>query len=103
MRLNKFILILTGVGLTIISLTALLILKNNETKRNISSESSNHEFEYIYHKEKLTISISKKINKDEAFKQASKKCFEHFTKGVYPGEEKGLDIIDSCANPKKGL
>lgn len=35
------------------------------------------------------------------YKAASKKCFNLLTQGKYPGEEKGLDIIDVCANPKK--
>ena len=37
---------------------------------------------------------------EEAFKSASHECFEQLTGGKYPGEEKGLDIIDICANPK---
>ncbi|MBC7419297.1 MAG: hypothetical protein H7328_01095 [Bdellovibrio sp.] len=39
-------------------------------------------------------------SKDEAFKLAAKVCFNQLTGGKYPGEEKGLDIIDICANPK---
>ncbi|MBC7754609.1 MAG: hypothetical protein H7Z71_10255 [Moraxellaceae bacterium] len=37
---------------------------------------------------------------EEAFKSASRECFQQLTAGKYPGEEKGLDIIDICANPK---
>lgn len=37
---------------------------------------------------------------EEAYKSASKDCFQQLTQGKYPGEEKGLDIIDICANPK---
>lgn len=37
---------------------------------------------------------------EEAFKLASKECFNKLTHGTYPGEEKGLDIIDICVNPK---
>ncbi len=39
-------------------------------------------------------------SKDAAFKLAAKLCFNQLTGGKYPGEEKGLDIIDICANPK---
>lgn len=39
-------------------------------------------------------------SKQEAFKVASKACFQKLTNGEYPGEEKGLDYIDICANPK---
>ena len=38
--------------------------------------------------------------KQEAFKVASKSCFQKLTNGEYPGEEKGLEYIDICANPK---
>lgn len=40
------------------------------------------------------------ITKEAAFKLAAKECFSKLTGGKYPGEEKGLDIIDICANPK---
>lgn len=39
-------------------------------------------------------------SKEAAFKVASKACFQKLTKGEYPGEEKGLEYIDTCANPK---
>lgn len=35
------------------------------------------------------------------FREAGHKCFWTLTGGVYPGEEKGLDIIDICANGNK--
>lgn len=38
---------------------------------------------------------------EAAFKLAAQKCFDFYTEGSYPGEEKGLDIIDVCANPKE--
>lgn len=38
--------------------------------------------------------------KADAFKLASKACFQKLTNGQYPGEEKGLEYIDVCANPK---
>jgi hypothetical protein len=37
---------------------------------------------------------------EQAFKLAAKDCFQKLTNGKYPGEEKGLEIIDVCANPK---
>ena len=39
-------------------------------------------------------------SKEEAFKLAAKECFKKLTDNKYPGEEKGLEIIDICANPK---
>jgi hypothetical protein len=35
------------------------------------------------------------------FKIAARMCFFSLTGGKYQGEEKGLDIIDRCANPVK--
>ena len=40
------------------------------------------------------------VSKEAAFKLAARECFTQLTGGRYPGEEKGLDIIDICANPK---
>ncbi len=39
-------------------------------------------------------------SKEEAYKLAAKECFKMLTGNKYPGEEKGLEIIDICANPK---
>lgn len=39
-------------------------------------------------------------SQDEAFKLAARECFKKLTQNRYPGEEKGLEIIDICANPK---
>ena len=39
-------------------------------------------------------------SKELAFKLAAKDCYQKLTGGKYPGEERGLDIIDICANPK---
>lgn len=39
-------------------------------------------------------------SKEEAFEQAAKACYKHFKNGKKLSENKGLDIIDVCANPK---
>lgn len=39
-------------------------------------------------------------SRDEAFRLAAQDCYKKLTNGHYPGEEKGLQIIDICANPK---
>ena len=38
--------------------------------------------------------------KELAYKLAASECFKKLTGNKYPGEEKGLEIIDICANPK---
>lgn len=59
---------------------------------------------FVFHYKDLSkkpFSIKKEASSyEQAYKQASKDCFEQLTGGKYPGEEKGLDIIDICANPK---
>lgn len=46
-------------------------------------------------------SITQKASSfDVAFKLAATECFKKLTGDKYPGEEKGLEIIDICANPK---
>lgn len=37
---------------------------------------------------------------EEAYRLAARECFKKLTGNHYPGEEKGMEIIDICANPK---
>lgn len=39
-------------------------------------------------------------SREEAYKIAARECFKKLTAGKYPGESRGLEIIDICANPK---
>lgn len=48
-----------------------------------------------------TFSITQNAaSKEDAYKLAAKECFKKLTGNKFPGEEKGLEIIDICANPK---
>jgi len=40
---------------------------------------------------------------EEAFEQAAQACFSHFKAGKKVGEQRGMDIIDVCANPPNHL
>lgn len=40
------------------------------------------------------------VVKASSFKIAAHLCYNTLTNGKYPGEERGLEIIDICANPK---
>jgi hypothetical protein len=56
---------------------------------------------YTFQFKAIKLPIVKKAHsKNEAFKLAARECYTKLTGGKYPGEEKGLDIIDICANPK---
>lgn len=50
------------------------------------------------YRENVVVTVNEP-NKYKAFKLASKMCYNNLTKGVYPGEERGLEIIDICVNP----
>lgn len=51
--------------------------------------------------QQVEFSISKQATtKELAYKAAASDCFKKLTNNQYPGEEKGLEIIDICANPK---
>lgn len=39
---------------------------------------------------------------DEAYESAAQACFSHYKNGHHLNENEGLDIIDVCANPRKG-
>lgn len=58
----------------------------------------NYTFKFKYQGKSLEIT-EKDMTWENAYRSASKKCFKHF----YPkfeSEEKGLDVIDVCANPR---
>lgn len=57
-------------------------------------------WQFTYQNGDLKIGVEAE-DQEEAFKKAAKACFKYLTKGVYPGEEKGLSIIDVCVNPEK--
>jgi hypothetical protein len=37
---------------------------------------------------------------EEAYEAAAQACFKHFKGGRHISEDQGLDIIDTCANPR---
>lgn len=59
---------------------------------------------------KLTVREPKSVHKyeyktvadswDDAFREAAKACYRHFKDGRRLTEDEGLDIIDTCANPR---
>jgi hypothetical protein len=57
-------------------------------------------FQYKAPKNKSFVITRQAASRDEAYKLAAKDCFKKLTNNKYPGEEKGLEIIDICANPK---
>ena len=65
-----------------------------------SDSVKNYSFQFKAPKVKAFSITQKASTPEAAFKLAASECFKKLTGGKYPGEEKGLDIIDICANPK---
>ncbi len=61
----------------------------------ISASAATYQFKY---KQNVTATVDT-ASYEDAFRVAAKICYMTLTKNVYPGEEKGLQIIDICANP----
>jgi hypothetical protein len=65
-----------------------------------TSPTKSYSFQYKAAKLKPFAITQTAATKDEAYKLAARECFKKLTGNHYPGEEKGLEIIDICANPK---
>ena len=61
----------------------------------ISAHAATYQFKY---KQNVTATVDA-TGYEDAFRVAAKICYMTLSKNVYPGEEKGLEIIDICANP----
>jgi hypothetical protein len=59
------------------------------------AKAATYEFKY---KENTTVKVNAS-DKYQGFKLAAKICYRTLTKNVYPGEERGLEVIDICSNP----
>lgn len=57
------------------------------------------QFKYDYQGDRLFLT-QEADDANQALKLAAKICFKHFKGPDKISEEKGLDIIDICANPK---
>lgn len=63
-------------------------------------EAKEFKFAYTLKKEKIEYKVDA-ITWEDAYVQGAVYCFEFFTKNDKRiSEEKGLDIIDACANPR---
>ncbi len=64
-----------------------------------TDSSKDYTFKYQMSGEKLEITRSAD-SYEEAYEQAAQQCFKHFKGTGSLSEDKGLDIIDVCANPR---
>ena len=66
----------------------------------LASKNNVYSFQFKQNSKNSFVITQKAATKEEAFKLAARECFKKLTNNQYPGEEKGLVIIDICANPK---
>lgn len=62
---------------------------------SISTHAATYEFKY---KKNMTVTVEGSDNYT-AMRKAAMICYRTLTNNVYPGEDRGLDIIDVCSNP----
>lgn len=67
----------------------------------ISKEGPTKEYLFKYKLSGKTLEIRSPANSyEEAFEQAAQQCFKHYKGNGKISENRGLDIIDVCANPR---
>lgn len=86
----------------ILGITMALILGLSVQARAwVSHESSQKIYTFKFKMQKETLEISQASSSyEEAFEKAAQACYRHFKAGRRISEERGLDIIDVCANPR---
>ncbi len=83
-----------------LTLSIVLILSSSFGYTKETSSEKSYKFHYSMPKKKTFSITQTAFSQEQAFKLAAKECFKKLTAGKYPGEERGLEIIDICANPR---
>ncbi len=82
-------------------LTITLLLSSLSGFSALAAPTPTKDFKFVFKSGTQSFEIKKKAaSQESAFKLAAKECYSTLTGGTYPGEERGMDIIDICANPK---
>jgi len=90
------------------ALLSALLLLSGTLSYSVASAATNklknsakfYSFQFKAPTSKVFAITKKAASKEQAYKLAAAECFSKLTGNKYPGEEKGLEIIDICANPK---
>lgn len=61
--------------------------------------SQTFDFKYSFEGEKLSVS-QEAADYYQALTKAAKSCFRHFKSKTKSNSQKGIDLIDVCANPR---
>jgi hypothetical protein len=84
--------------------TALLVLVMGFTSSSfawISNNPVSKEYSFKYNLNGNSMEIKRTAaSYEDAFRVAAKECFSYYKGGAKVSEERGLDIIDVCANPR---
>lgn len=67
----------------------------------VNTEPTLKDYKFKYKLSGQTLEISKQAGSyEEAFKQAAQQCFQFYKGEQNVSQDRGLDIIDVCANPR---
>lgn len=67
----------------------------------VSTQPSQKEYRFKFEMNKEVYQYSMKANTyEDAYEKAAQACFTHYKAGRHLSEERGIDIIDVCANPR---
>ncbi len=82
-------------------LVSLTILMSFAAQAWVSTETSEKIYSFKFKLQGQIYEYSQKSTTyEDAYEQAAKSCYQHYKGGRPLNEERGLDIIDVCANPR---
>lgn len=84
---------------TVLVITLLAFSCSSFAWTSKEAPSKEYLFKYSLSGEKLEVR-SPAASYEEAFEKAAQKCFNHYKGSGKVSENRGLDIIDVCANPR---
>ena len=84
-----------------IKLFSICMLLSLQASAWVSTAPPEKEYRFKFTMEQQVFEYSLKSNTyEQAFERAAQACFHHFKAGRRVSEDRGLDIIDVCANPR---
>ncbi|MFP5519761.1 MAG: hypothetical protein ACLGGX_07650 [Bdellovibrionia bacterium] len=79
----------------------LALVVSTQAQAWIAKSPVEKEYSFKFRLQQETLEIRKKAaSYEDAFETAAQECFNHFKNGEKLSEDRGLDIIDVCANPR---
>lgn len=101
----KLLLSALAIVLTQTMFIAFLVFSSTCSSKAKAGENDNRDYTFEYRgPEQLKVTVAAE-DRCRAYRKAAKMCYNILTggtsdkRGPYPGEERGLEIIDICSNP----